>query len=46
MTSEEYFYFEWLILEKKMTLETYSSLNDKEIKSFKDEYEKFKTCLV
>ena len=42
MTSEEYFYFEWLIVEKKMTSEEYSSLNEKEIHSLMNEYEVFR----
>jgi hypothetical protein len=41
MTLEQYFYFEWLIVEKKMSLEKYSSLNDKEIRDLINEYGTF-----
>ena len=41
MTSEEYFYFEWLIIEKKMTSEIYSSLSKNEVRDLINEYEKF-----
>jgi hypothetical protein len=41
MTSEEYFYFEWLIVEKKMTSEIYSSLSKNEVRNLINEYEKF-----
>lgn len=42
MTQEEYFYFEWLIIEKQMTAEKYSSLEDREKKGLFEEYLKFK----
>jgi len=41
MTSAEYFYFEWLIVEKQMTLEMYSSLSDNEIQKLIIEYSQF-----
>jgi len=41
-TSEEYFYFEWLIIEKKMTSEMYESLNENEIYNLIKEYNIFK----
>lgn len=31
MTAESYFYYKWLIIEKKMTLEKYSALTNKEM---------------
>lgn len=45
MTTEQYFYFEWLIIEKQMTPEIYSSLSKAEIFSLIDEYGKFKKQL-
>jgi hypothetical protein len=42
MKPEEYFYFEWLIIEKKMTLEKYSLLSEKETNDLIREYSKFK----
>ena len=44
-TSEEYFYFEWLILGKNMTAEAYSLLTDKEIYDLKVEYINFRNNL-
>jgi hypothetical protein len=41
MTSEEYFYFEWLIIEKQMTPEKYSSLSKTEVNNLVNEYVEF-----
>jgi hypothetical protein len=45
MTAEEYFYFEWLIIEKQMTPELYSILSEKEIYDLIDKYRRFKKQL-
>jgi hypothetical protein len=42
LNSEEYFYFEWLIIEKQITSEIYSSLSEKEIRDLINEYIIFK----
>jgi len=42
MESEEYFYYEWLIIEKQMTSEMYLSLSYKEIYNLIEEYNKFR----
>jgi len=42
MTKEEYFYFEWLIVAKRMTEERYSALSKEEINDLVEEYGKFK----
>jgi len=44
-TSEEYFYFEWLIIEKNMTVEAYSLLTNREIYDLKNEYNNFRNNL-
>lgn len=41
MQSEEYFYFEWLIVEKQMTPEKYSLLSKQEICNLINEYKIF-----
>lgn len=41
ITKEEYFYFEWLIIEKQITSEKYSLLSEKEIHDLIDEYTMF-----
>jgi hypothetical protein len=45
MTAEEYYFFEWLIIEKRMTSEAYSKLSNKEIHCLLEEYGKFKKQL-
>lgn len=42
ITQEEYFYIEWLIIEKQMTAEKYSSLENREKNILLKEYLKFK----
>jgi len=46
MTKEEYFYFEWLIVEKNMTSETYSLLSNEEIYNLIKEYDVFKKGVI
>lgn len=41
MNQQQYYYFEWLIVEKKMTSEAYSLLSEKEIHDLIDEYSIF-----
>jgi hypothetical protein len=38
LTSVEYFFIEWLIIEKGMTEEKYNALTDKELFNLKKEY--------
>ena len=42
ITKEEYFYFEWLILEKHITYEIYLTLSNNEKNNLVNEYIKFK----
>jgi hypothetical protein len=45
MKKEEYFYFEWLIVEKNITLEIYSLLSNRKIFNLIKEYELFKNSI-
>jgi hypothetical protein len=38
---EEYFFYEWLIIEKKMSKEEFDKLTDEEFKNLKLEFMKF-----
>lgn len=46
MYKVEYFYFEWLIVEKHMTSEEYSELSEKEMHDLIEEYNIFLTKIV
>jgi hypothetical protein len=41
MKKDEYFYYEWLIIQKHMTLEKYMSLSEIEILNLINEYKIF-----
>ena len=46
MTSKEYFFYEWLILEKKMDSDTFSKLTRAELHTLKKEYAAYEKTLV
>lgn len=41
MNESEYFFYEWLIIEKQMTEENFNNLSEIEFENFKNEYVKF-----
>lgn len=45
MTEAEYFFYEWLIVGKRMTEEALKCLTEQEFDALKDEYVKFKMLL-
>lgn len=45
MTKEEYFFYEWLIIEKQLTEEKFKQLTPQELKDLKTEYSSFESRL-
>ncbi|MEK5036403.1 hypothetical protein MKY96_33775 [Paenibacillus sp. FSL R7-0302] len=40
MTNDEYFFYEWLILQKGMSLEDFERLSDKEVNELQAEWKR------
>ena len=45
LTTEEYFFYEWLIVAKNMSLAQFKQLKEEELLKLRTEYEKFKQAL-
>jgi len=45
MTAEEYFFYEWLVIQKHLTEETFKQLTDDDFMQLKIEYAVFKRSL-
>lgn len=46
ISMEDYFFYEWLIIEKKITEEKFRQLKPSEMEALKAEYGKFKSSLT